>query len=63
MKFESGRDYVLKAEVIGNTVKCYIDGELMLTYVTEVGPVHGSVGLYTDGAAATYKNLTIKVMK
>ena len=63
MKFESGRDYVLKAEVIGNTVKCYIDGELMLTYVTEIGPVHGSVGLYTDGAAATYKNLTIKVMK
>ena len=63
MKFESGRDYVLKAEVIGNTVKCYIDGELMLTYVTEVGPVHGSVGLYTDGAAATYKNLSIKVMK
>lgn len=63
MKFESGRDYVLKAEVIGNTVNCYIDGELMLTYVTEIGPVHGCVGLYTDGAAATYKNLTIKVMK
>ena len=63
MKFESGRDYVLKAEVSGNTVKCYLDGQLMLTYVTEVGPVHGAVGLYTDGAAATYKNLTIKVTK
>ncbi len=62
-EFESGRDYVLKAEVIGNTIKCYLDGKLMLTYVTETGPVHGSVGLYTDGAAATYKNLTIKVMK
>ena len=62
-KFESGHDYVLKAEVIENTVKCYIDGELMLTYVTDNGSTHGSVGLYTDGAAATYKNLTIKVMK
>ena len=63
MKFESGRDYVLKAEVSGNTIKCYLDGKLMLTYVTEVGPVHGATGLYTDGAAATYKNLTIKVTK
>lgn len=63
LKFESGRDYVLKAEVIGNTIKCYIDGVLMLTYITEIGPTHGCVGLYTDGAAATYKNLTIKVTK
>ena len=63
MQFDSGRDYVLKAEVIGNTVNCYLDGKLMLSYITEVGPIHGSVGLYTDGAAATFKTLSIKVMK
>ena len=54
--------YRLKAECRGNEIKFYIDGELQLTYYTTLGPTHGKLALYTNGAAAVYKNLKIQTL-
>jgi len=54
--------YRLKAECVGNEIKFYINGELQLTYYTTLGPTHGKIALYTNGAAAVYKNLKIKTL-
>lgn len=54
--------YKLKAECVGNKIKLYLNGKLQLTYVTALGPTHGQLALYTNGAAATYSNLKIKTL-
>lgn len=58
-EFVSGVSYHIKAECIGNNIKFYVDDELILSYVTNLGKTFGHPGLYTDGAAAIYKNLKI----
>lgn len=59
LSFESGTFYHLKAEVRGNEVKFYINNDLSLELLTSLGPTHGQAALYTNGAAAIYKNLVI----
>lgn len=56
------KTYRLKAECIGNVIKLYINGEIQLTYTTSLGPTHGKVALYTNGASATYSNLKIQTL-
>ncbi|MGM9873899.1 MAG: family 43 glycosylhydrolase [Bacilli bacterium] len=60
--FYSGVSYHMIAECIGNSIKLYIDDELILSYVTNLGKTFGHPGLYTDGAAAIYKNLKITTL-
>ena len=50
----------LKIIVKGNMITFEYDyGVEVLTYVDSNGFTHGSFGLYTDGAAAIYRNLKI----
>ena len=54
--------YKLKATCIGNEIKFYINDELQLTYYSALGPTHGKLALYTNGASAIYKNLKIETL-
>jgi len=59
-KSESGVTHHLKIVVRGNKIELDFDnGDVNLTYVDSIGFTHGSVGLYTDGAASIYRNLKI----
>ena len=59
-KSESGVTHHLKIVVRGNKIELDFDnGDVNLTYIDSIGFTHGSVGLYTDGAASIYLNLKI----
>lgn len=60
--YESGVDHHLKVRMVGKKVDLYVDGRLMLTYSSPLGPTHGKVALYTTGAACTYKNLKVTTL-
>ena len=57
---ESDVSHHLKVVVRGNKITLDFDnGAVKLEYVDSIGFTHGSVGLYTDGAASIYRNLKI----
>ena len=57
---QSDTVYHLKVVVRGNKIELdFNNGEVKLTYVDDLGFTHGSLGLYTDGAAAIYRNIKI----
>lgn len=57
---ESGVMHHLKIVASGNKITLDFDnGKVQLTYVDSIGFTHGSLGFYTDGAAAIYRNLKI----
>lgn len=57
---DSNVSYHLKIVVRGNKIELdFNNGAVLLTYVDDIGFTHGSVGFYTDGAAAIYRNLKI----
>lgn len=57
--FTSGVDYTLKVSIVGNRIIVSVDDVEYLNYVDPSPLGTGHLGLYTDGAAATYKNLSI----
>lgn len=57
---ESDVMHHLKVVARGNKITLDFDnGEVQLTYIDSIGFTHGSIGLYTDGAASIYRNLKI----
>ena len=57
---DSNVSYHLKVVVRGNKIELdFNNGEVVLTFVDDLGFTHGSLGFYTDGAAAIYRNLKI----
>ncbi len=48
-----GQWYLITAETLGNTLKGYLDGKLLLDYTAE-RPLHGFVGLWTKADSVTY---------
>ena len=57
---ESDVSHHLKVVVRGNKITLDFDnGAVKLEYIDSIGFTHGSVGLYTDGAASIYRNLKI----
>ena len=59
---DSGKDIKLKVTKIGKEINFYVNDEFACSYISPLGNTRGYVGLYTDGAAVTYKNLTIKTL-
>lgn len=51
--------FKIKIEARGNTVKVWIDGEEVLNITDDWAFANGKIGLYTNGAAAVFKNLKI----
>ena len=59
-KSDSDVSYHLKIVVRGNKIVLDFDnGKVVLEYVDDLGFTHGSIGFYTNGAAAIYRNLKI----
>lgn len=57
---ESNVVHHLKITVKGNVITLDFDyGQVELEFIDDIGFTHGSFGLYTDGAAAIYRNLKI----
>jgi hypothetical protein len=48
--------HVLRVEVRGNNIKCYVDDELAIDYTDEEGSVFlkGTVGIYAYGSPPRY---------
>lgn len=61
-EFKSGREYRITLEAIDNNIKMYVDNKLVLSCVDYLGPTHGYCGLYTNNAAAYYRDLVIEVL-
>lgn len=59
---DSGKDIKLKVTKIGKEINFYVNDEFACSYISPLGNTRGYVGLFTDGAAVTYKNLTIKTL-
>lgn len=53
--------HTLKATIKGSAISLYVDGAMALSAVDPNVFANGHIGLYTDGAAATYQNLTAKL--
>lgn len=61
-EFKSGVEYKITLEAIENNIKMYVDNKLILSCVDYLGPTHGYCGLYTNNAAAYYRDLVIEVL-
>ena len=59
---DSGKDIKLRVTKIGKEINFYVNDQFACSYISPLGNTRGYVGLYTDGAAVTYKNLTIKTL-
>ena len=59
---DSGKDIKLRVTKIGKEINFYVNDEFACSYISPLGNTRGYVGLYTDGAAVTYKNLIIKTL-
>lgn len=59
LKMESDRFYTVKIQVRANNIKVWIDDEEVFDVTDGWDFANGKIGLYTDGAAAVYKNLKI----
>ena len=58
-RLESNRDYVLKIQARGNTFCVWLDGQEIFNVSDDWAFTNGKVGLYTNGAAVIFKNLSI----
>lgn len=61
-ELESGKDIKLKVVKVGKNIKYYVNDKLHCDYTSALGNTKGYVGIYTDGAACTFKNLKIKTL-
>jgi len=57
--FASETDIRLKATIKGNLITVYVNGTEVLRVADASAFRSGKLGLYTDGASATYKNLKV----
>ena len=55
---EIGRDYVLRVEVQGSDIKCYVDGVLEIEVTDDTFPA-GAVGVGSFDAASSFDNVTV----
>jgi hypothetical protein len=55
---ESGRDYVLKVEVEGSDIRCYVDGVLVIE-TTDDTFATGAVGVGTFDAVGTFDDVSV----
>ena len=55
---EIGRDYVLRVEVQGSDIKCYVDGVLEIEVTDDSFPA-GAVGVGSFDAASSFDNVTV----
>ncbi len=51
--------FKVKVEVCANTITVYNDDELVYSYTDAMAFTSGQIGLYTNGAGVTYRNLKI----
>lgn len=51
--------YKIKIEARGNNIKVWADGALVMQVTDSWAFTHGKIGLYTNGAAAIFRNLKI----
>ena len=56
---ESGTEFEVNVEIIGNQINVYVDGELILEYYDTDVIETGRIGLYTEGAEVIYSDLVI----
>ena len=60
LKINSDEYHHLKVVIRNNHISLDLDyGKSKLEYSDSIGFSHGNIGLYTDGAAAIYKNIKI----
>ncbi len=59
LRFESGKTYNLAAEVNGNIITCYLDGEELFTISNNIGNLNGQVGVVASDCDAMTKNLKV----
>jgi len=55
---ELKKDYVLKVEVAGDSIKCYIDGELEIDWTDDSFP-KGAIGVGTFNTEGYFDNVTV----
>jgi len=55
---EIGRDYILKVEVEGNSIKCYVDGKLEIDVEDDSFP-QGAIGVGTFNAVGHFDDVTV----
>ena len=55
---EIGRDYLMKVEVEGNSIKCYVDGELEIDLEDDAFPA-GAIGVGTFNAEGHFDDITV----
>jgi len=55
---EIGRDYILKVEVKGDEIKCYVDGELEIEVQDDSFP-QGAIGVGTFNAEGHFDDVTV----
>jgi hypothetical protein len=56
---ELGRWYDYKVDMIGATIRVYIDGRLELTYIDPDPIPNGQVGLYSEDAQVTFRDAKV----
>ncbi len=59
IKLQSDKFYQFKIQVRGNQITVWLDDEQIFNVSDDWGFSNGKIGLYTDGAAAVFKNLRI----
>ena len=60
--FSEGKEYLLRAECVGATIRVYVDGELYLTYSDPDPYMQGMIGVRVHECAAAFDELCIEPM-
>ncbi len=58
--FSEGKEYLLRAECVGATLRVYVDGELYLTYTDPDPYMQGMIGVRVHECAAAFDELCIE---
>ena len=58
-KYKSGETYTLTAEVNGNQIKCYLDGEELFSVAGNIGNLNGKVGIVASDCDSMFHNLYV----
>ena len=58
-KFKSGETYTLTAEVNGNQITCYLDGEELFTVAGNIGNLNGKVGIVASDCDSMFHNFYV----
>ena len=58
-KFKSGETYTLTAEVSGNNIKCYLDGEELFEVAGNLGNLNGQVGIVASDCDSMFHSFYV----